>query len=149
MRITITMFGERAGGENPHHREPRGGYHGVKGDGGLAALHRTYHKPFYVCVCVCIYIYICVTCMSCLHVPFIYIYTHIHAHACICMYMYLYMHMHMYMYMYTHMYIYMHTYPAAWFFVGDFLVKLCFRYSFKQILKLFWVGKKCYVLCES
>ena len=58
MRITITMFGERAGGENPHHREPRGGYHGVKGDGGLAALHRTYHKPFYVCVCVCIYIYI-------------------------------------------------------------------------------------------
>ena len=35
-----------------------------------------------------------------------------------------------------------HKLPAAWFFVGDFLVKLCFRYSFKQILRLFWVGKK-------
>ena len=35
-----------------------------------------------------------------------------------------------------------HKHPAAWFFVGDFLVKLCFRYSFKQILRLFWVGKK-------
>ena len=32
--------------------------------------------------------------------------------------------------------------PTAWFFVGDFLVKLCFRCSFKQILRLFWVGKK-------
>ena len=39
--------------------------------------------------------------------------------------------------------------PAAWFFVGDLLVKLCFRYSFKQILRLVLDRKKCYVLCES
>ena len=32
--------------------------------------------------------------------------------------------------------------PAAWFFVGDVLVKLCFHDSFKQILRLFWVEKK-------
>ena len=34
------------------------------------------------------------------------------------------------------------NFPPHVFFVGDFLVKLCFRCSFKQILKLFWVGKK-------
>ena len=39
--------------------------------------------------------------------------------------------------------------PAAWFFVVDFLVKLCSHDSFKHILRLFWVGKKkCYALLE-
>ena len=42
----------------------------------------------------------------------------------------------------------MHKEPAAWFFVVDFLVKLCSHDSFKHILRLFWVGKKCYVLLE-
>ena len=39
--------------------------------------------------------------------------------------------------------------PAAWFFVGVFLVRLCFRYRFKQILKLFSVGKKSATFCVN
>ena len=91
-------------------------------------------------------------------------------------YIYIYIHIYIYIYLFIYLFIsilwpysiyvgalkaYVYTaylygplatapkvkHPAAWFFVGDFLVKLCFRYSFKQILRLVLGRKKSATFC--
>ena len=83
-----------------------------------------------------IIIYVCILMIVYLCLVYIHLFGNLHVR------------LHCYMWYYLQI-MCIHIYPATWFLVVDFLVKLCSHDSFKHILRLFWVGKKSATFCLS